>query len=80
MHYMLQFYENPEERSEAPPIPPRVDRLFFAGWSAFIRHACRISGAMVSGNGLLPPDTANTLRVTNGTATGSSMAPFTDNS
>lgn len=64
MHYMLQFYENPEERSKHHD-PERVE-AYFAGWSAFIGTLAQ-SGAMISGNGLLPPDTATTLRVTNGT-------------
>jgi len=75
MHYMLQFYENPEERAKHRD-PARVD-AYFAGWSAFIGTLAQ-SGAMVSGNGLLPPDTATTLRVTNGTRRVVD-GPFTDN-
>jgi len=63
MHYMLQFYENPEERGKHHD-PARVD-AYFAGWTAFIGTLAQ-SGAMVSGNGLLPPDTATTLRVKDG--------------
>jgi hypothetical protein len=64
MHYMLQFYENPEER--AKHNDPAQTEAYFAGWTAFIGTLAQ-SGAMVSGNGLLPPDTATTLRVKNGT-------------
>lgn len=64
MHYMLQFYENPEERAKHKD-PAKVE-AYFAGWTAFIGTLAK-SEAMVSGNGLLPPDTAATLRVKNGT-------------
>ena len=64
MHYMLQFYENPEER--AKHNDPAQVGAYFGGWNAFI-GALAQSGAMVSGNGLLPPETATTLRVENGT-------------
>ena len=60
MHYMLQFYENPEERAKHNDAA-QVE-AYFAGWTAFIGTLAQ-SGAMVSGNGLLPPDTATTLRV-----------------
>ncbi len=64
MHYMMQFNEDPEERSKHND-PARVE-AYFAGWNAFI-GALAQSGAMVSGNGLLPPDTATTLRIVDGT-------------
>jgi hypothetical protein len=63
MHYMLQFNENPEERGKHND-PARVE-AYFAGWTAFIGTLAQ-SGAMVGGNGLLPPDTATTLRIVNG--------------
>jgi hypothetical protein len=75
MHYMLQFYENPEERAKHHD-PAQVE-AYFAGWTAFIGTLAQ-SGAMVSGNGLLPPDTATTLRVTNGTRQVVD-GPFADN-
>jgi hypothetical protein len=75
MHYMLQFYENPEERAKHNN-PAQVE-AYFAGWTAFIGTLVQ-SGAMVSGNGLLPPDTATTLRVTNGTRQVVD-GPFADN-
>ena len=63
MQYMLQFYENPGERTKHKD-PTRVE-AYFGGWGAYI-GALAQSGAMVSGSGLLPPDTATTLRVENG--------------
>ena len=75
MHYMLQFYENPEERAKHND-PAQVE-AYFAGWTAFIGTLAQ-SGAMVSGNGLLPPDTATTLRVMNGTRQVVD-GPFADN-
>ena len=75
MHYMLQFYKNPEERGKHND-PTRVED-YFAGWTAFI-GALAQSGAMVSGSGLLPPDTATTLRIENG-ARRVVDGPFADN-
>ncbi|ROT98562.1 YciI family protein [Histidinibacterium lentulum] len=75
MHYMLQFYENPEERGKHKD-PAKVE-AYFASWNAFIGTLAQ-SGAMVSGNGLLPPNTATTLRVTNGTPQVVD-GPFADN-
>ena len=64
MHYMLQFYETPEERSK--PSDPAQAEAYWGGWNAYI-GALAQSGAMVSGNGLQPPEVATTLRVENGT-------------
>ena len=64
MHYMLQFYETPEERSK--PNDPAQAEAYWGGWNAYI-GALAQSGAMVSGNGLQPPEVATTLRVENGT-------------
>jgi hypothetical protein len=64
MHYMLQFYENAEERSKHKD--PNQVEAYFGGWGAYIGALVQ-SGTMVSGNGLLPPDVATTLRVENGT-------------
>ncbi|MBX9757555.1 MAG: YciI family protein [Beijerinckiaceae bacterium] len=75
MHYMLQFYENPEERAKHKD-PAQVE-AYFGGWSAYI-GALAQSGAMVSGNGLLPPEVATTLRVKNG-AREVVDGPFADN-
>ena len=75
MHYMLQFYENPEER--AKHHDPKQVEAYFAGWTAFIGTLAQ-SGAMVGGNGLLPPDTATTIRVKNGTRQ-VVAGPFADN-
>lgn len=75
MHFMLQFYENPEERGKHHD-PAQVE-AYFAGWTAFIGTLAQ-SGAIVSGNGLLPPGTATTLRVKNGTRQVVD-GPFADN-
>jgi hypothetical protein len=75
MQYMLQFYENPEERGKHKD-PAQVE-AYFAGWNAYI-GALAQSGAMVSGNGLLPPNVATTLRVKNGTRKVVD-GPFADN-
>jgi hypothetical protein len=75
MHYMLQFYENPEERGKHND-PAQVE-AYFGGWNAFI-GALAQSGAMVSGNGLLPPETATTLRIVNGSRH-IAGGPFADN-
>ncbi len=75
MQYMLQFYENPEER--AKHNDPALVGAYFDGWNAFI-SALAQSGAVVSGNGLLPPETATTLRVTDG-ARRVVDGPFSDN-
>ena len=64
MHYMLQFYETPEERGK--PNDPAQAEAYWGGWNAYI-GALAQSGAMVSGNGLQPPEVATTLRVENGT-------------
>ena len=64
MHYMLQFYETPEER--AKPNDPAQAEAYWGGWNAYI-GALAQSGAMVGGNGLQPPEVATTLRVENGT-------------
>lgn len=64
MHYMLHFYENPEERGKKNDAAQA--EAYWGGWNAYI-GALAQSGAMVSGNVLQPPDTATTLRVENGT-------------
>jgi hypothetical protein len=75
MHYMLQFYENPEERGKHKD-PTQVE-AYFGGWTAYI-GALAQSGVMVSGNGLQPPNVATTLRVENGTRLVVD-GPFADN-
>jgi hypothetical protein len=64
MQYMLQFRETPEERRK--PNDPAQVGAYWGGWQAYI-GALAQSGAMVGGNVLLPPETATTLRVENGT-------------
>jgi hypothetical protein len=64
MHYMMQFYESPEERRK--PTDPAQAGAYWGSWQAYI-GALAQSGAMVSGNVLRPPEAATTLRVENGT-------------
>jgi hypothetical protein len=63
MQYMLQFRETAEERRK--PNDPAQAEAYWGAWNAFI-GALAQSGAMVSGNGLQPPEVATTLRVENG--------------
>tara|TARA_R110002072_G_scaffold89576_1_gene200665 strand:- start:202 stop:615 length:414 start_codon:yes stop_codon:yes gene_type:complete len=64
MQFMLQFRETAEEWGKHKD--PTQHAAYFGVWNSFI-GALAQSGAMVGGNGLLPPDTATTLRVENGT-------------
>ncbi len=63
MHYMLLFNETSAER--AKPNDPAQAEAYWGAWTAYV-GAIAQSGAMVSGNGLQPPDVATTLRVENG--------------
>jgi len=63
MHYMLLFNETPAEAGKRND--PAQAEAYWGGWTAYI-GAIAQSGAMVSGNGLQPPDVATTLRVENG--------------
>jgi len=63
MHYMLQFRETAEEWSKHKD--PAQHEAYFGGWGAYIGALAKAE-VMISGNGLLPPDTATTLRVENG--------------
>ena len=64
MHYMLLFKETSEERGKRND--PAQAEAYWGGWNAYI-GALAQSGAMVSGNGLQPPELTTTLRVENGT-------------
>lgn len=64
MHYMLLFNETADEMGKRGD--PAEAEAYWAGWSAYM-GAIAASGAMVSGNGLQPPETSTTLRVHNGT-------------
>ena len=63
MHYMLLFKETPEELGKRAD-PAEAD-AYWGGWTAYI-GAIAQSGAMVSGNGLQPPEASTTIRVENG--------------
>jgi hypothetical protein len=64
MHYMLLFNETKAEMGKRTD-PSRAD-AYWGGWTAYM-GAIAQSGAMVSGNGLQPPETSTTLRIENGT-------------
>lgn len=63
MKYMMQFRETAKEWGKHKD--PAQREAYFGNWGAFIGELAQ-SGVMVSGEGLLPPDTATTLRVENG--------------
>jgi hypothetical protein len=63
MHYMLIYHETAEELGKRSD--PRVAESYWGGWSAYM-GAMAQSGVMVSGNGLQPPETATTLRISDG--------------
>jgi hypothetical protein len=63
MHYMLLFNETAEELGKRAD-PTQAD-AYWGSWTAYM-GALAQSGAMVSGNGLQPPDTTTTIRVANG--------------
>lgn len=64
MHYMLLFRETAEELAKMRD--PARSEAYWGGWTAYI-GAIAQSGAMVSGNGLQPPEVSTTIRVENGT-------------
>ena len=63
MHYMLLFNETPQEMGKRHD--PAEAPVYWGGSNAYM-DAIAKSGAMVSGNGLQPPDVSTTLRVENG--------------
>jgi hypothetical protein len=63
MHYMLLFNEKAEELGKRND--PAKAEAYWGGWTAYMQAIAQ-SGAMVSGNGLQPPDVSTTIRVENG--------------
>jgi hypothetical protein len=63
MQYMMQFRETAEEWGKHKD--PAQHEAYYGGWGAFMGELAQ-AGVMVSGEGLLPPDTATTLRVRDG--------------
>lgn len=63
MHYMLLFKETADEMSKR--ADPAAADAYWGGWNAYM-GALAQSGAMVSGNGLQPPEVSTTIRVENG--------------
>lgn len=64
MQYVLLYRETADElakRADAGQANP-----YWGAWSAYM-GAMRAAGVMVAGNGLQPPDTATTVRITAGT-------------
>jgi hypothetical protein len=74
MKYMLQFRENAEEQTKHKDAT--LQEAYFGGWGAYIGSIAQ-AGVMVSGEGLLSPDTATTVRVENGSRQVSD-GPFAD--
>lgn len=62
MQYTLLYLETPAEqgRRDTQDAP-----AYWGAWSAYM-GAMGAAGVMISGNGLLPPRTATTLRITDG--------------
>ena len=62
MQYTLLYFETSKEqaRRDSPDAP-----VYWGAWTAYM-GAMAAAGVMVSGNGLMPPTTATTLRVANG--------------
>jgi hypothetical protein len=60
MHYMLMFYENGEEFAKRND--PEAAPAYWGAWNAYI-GALSEAGVVVKGDGLLPPDTATTVRI-----------------
>lgn len=63
MHYMLLFNETASERTKRDD--PAQAEAYWGAWTAYM-GAIAQSGAMVSGNGLQPPEVGTTIRVENG--------------
>ena len=59
MQYMLMFYVTPDDLAKYGDERAEAHK---ASWMAYV-GAVYESGAVVSGDGLLPPSTATTLRV-----------------
>ncbi len=60
MHYMIAFHEPSEEFVRRKD--PEQSGPYWGAWNAYI-GALGQAGIVVSGNGLLEPDTASTVRV-----------------
>lgn len=63
MQYMLLFNEKADELGKR--ADPAQANAYWGGWSAYM-GAIAQSGAMLSGNGLQPPETGTTLRIEHG--------------
>lgn len=63
MHYILLFNENADEMAKRSD--PALADAYWGGWTAYM-GAIAQGGAMVSGNGLQPPEVSTTLRVEHG--------------
>jgi hypothetical protein len=63
MHYMLLFNETAGEMAKRTD-PAQAD-TYWGGWTAYMAALAQ-SGAMISANGLQPPELSTTIRVENG--------------
>lgn len=59
MEYMLMFYETAEDLAQRDPATVQA---YMGAWTAYI-GAMAGAGAMTSGNGLLAPDMATSVRL-----------------
>ncbi|MBM7567497.1 YciI family protein [Paenibacillus sacheonensis] len=64
MHFTLMFFESTE--GFAARQNPEKQREYLAGWSHYV-HALRDSGVAVTGFGLHAPETAATMKRSDGT-------------
>src|SRR4051794_22575581 len=74
MHFTLMFYETTEDFADRKN--PEKQQDYLAGWSHYV-HALRDSGVAVSGFGLHAPETASTVKRSDGTMLVQD-GPFTD--
>ncbi len=63
MHYMIAFHELTDDFAKRQD--PDAAGPYWGAWNAYI-GAMGQAGVIVSGNGLLPPETASTVRMRNG--------------
>ncbi|WP_416908930.1 MAG: YciI family protein [Polymorphobacter sp.] len=62
MQFTLLYHEQPSEMQRRGAADADA---YWGAWTAYM-GAMSAAGVMVGGNGLLPPDTATTLRIENG--------------
>lgn len=63
MQYMMVIYETAEALAKQQD-PAEAD-AYWGGWGAYVQ-AIQAAGIVQDGHGLLPPETATTVRITDG--------------